>query len=137
VQAELLAARIGDNLADPERLDMALARFAADRDSLMITGYRATLTAAKLENQDHRLAMLRAVAANGRWTQLYFDVVAGIRPFSDLEAAVVLSEGTDSPRLAGDSAQYIDGSARPAAINLGDPIEVRNQCSNICEPSGR
>jgi hypothetical protein len=40
--------------------------------------------------------MLRAIAANALWTQVYLDVVAGIRPFTDLDA-VVKSGGAGLP----------------------------------------
>jgi len=90
VQAELLVARIEGHLSDLDELDAALARFADDRDLLMMPGYRATLAVARLdvEAQQQRLALLRAVAADPRWTRPYFDVVAGIRPYSDLESAL-------------------------------------------------
>jgi len=90
VQAELLVARVAGSLDAPDQLDAALAQYATDRDALMMPGYRATLAVATLDAQaqQQRMALLRAVSSNQRWTQLYFDVVAGIRPHSDLGAAV-------------------------------------------------
>jgi flavin-dependent dehydrogenase len=96
VQSELLVSRIAGTLDDEARLDAALARFAADRDGLMMPGYRATLAVAKLKGQEKRLGMLRAVAADKHCMGIYFDVVAGIRPFSELEAALRLG-GQGSP----------------------------------------
>jgi flavin-dependent dehydrogenase len=87
-QAELLVSRIAGELSSPERTDAALARFSVDRDDLMMPGYRATLAVAKLDDQGPRLAMLRAVAADSKCTKIYFDVVAGIRPYGDLESAL-------------------------------------------------
>jgi flavin-dependent dehydrogenase len=111
VQAELLVARIVGNVADPERLDAALGFFAADRDDLMMPGYRATVASAKLEHHEQRLPILRAVAANRRWTHLYFDVVAGIRPFAELEAAVA-PRGAGSPWAAASAAGEISTPPR-------------------------
>src|SRR5205085_11579919 len=111
VQSELLIAHIAGNLTDSEGLDAALARFAADRDNLMLPGYLATLSAARLEYQAQRLPMLRAIAANKYWTQLFFDVYAGIRPFSDLERAAqpgaANSLQTGSARRASHQAQVL------------------------------
>jgi len=123
VQAELLVTRIADHLTDPERLDAALACFATDRDSLMMPGYLATLAVARLEDQEQRLPLLRAIAANKCWTQLYFDVVAGIRPFTDLEAAV-LSGGVDSPPVA---TSVPGGASGPQRSYGADAISVMTQ----------
>jgi flavin-dependent dehydrogenase len=88
VQAELLIKRIQDKVHDDDQLDLALAEFSEDRDALMLPGYQATLTVAQMEKKDSRLELLRKVAEDNRFTELYFDVVAGIRSGADLKSAL-------------------------------------------------
>lgn len=90
VQAELLVKRIQGKLGDDRTLDHALADFAADRDALMLPGYQATMAVAQMDKKEHRLALLRKVAGSSRCTELYFDVVAGIRSGADLQEALRL-----------------------------------------------
>jgi 2-polyprenyl-6-methoxyphenol hydroxylase-like FAD-dependent oxidoreductase len=93
-QAELLVSHIAGNLSNPQELNEALARFAADRDALLIPGYRATLATAKLltdidiPENEQRLDFLRTVAADRTLTQLYFDVFARIKSFTELADAL-------------------------------------------------
>ncbi|NTZ81663.1 FAD-dependent oxidoreductase [Burkholderia metallica] len=88
VQSELLIKRIQHAIHDDAQLDAALAEFARDRDTLMMPGYLATLNVAQMDKKDSRLNLLRGVAADPRLTALYFDVVAGIRPGTDLKRAL-------------------------------------------------
>ncbi|WP_314172098.1 NAD(P)/FAD-dependent oxidoreductase [Streptomyces winkii] len=80
LQAESLAEHIGDELADEERLDESLQAYARKRDDSMAEGYRAALSAARLEIHPKRLSLLRAVQSDPGLTSTYFDVFAGIRP---------------------------------------------------------
>lgn len=88
VQAELLVKRITGKLGDDRVLDRALSEFAIDRDALMLPGYHATLAVAQLEKKQQRLELLRQVAADKRCIELYFDVVAGIRSGTELQATI-------------------------------------------------
>uniref|UniRef100_UPI003BEF2494 NAD(P)/FAD-dependent oxidoreductase n=1 Tax=Burkholderia arboris TaxID=488730 RepID=UPI003BEF2494 len=88
VQSELLIKRVQHAIHDSAQLDVALAEFGRDRDTLMMPGYLATLAVAQMDKKDSRLNLLRGVAADPRLTALYFDVVAGIRPGTDLRRAL-------------------------------------------------
>ncbi|HEY7592184.1 MAG TPA: NAD(P)/FAD-dependent oxidoreductase [Actinophytocola sp.] len=84
VQAELLTDSIGDDLADPVRLDRALANFADARDTVLADGYRATLELAQLRVPASRLRMLQAIAEVPELTARYFAMVAGIVPIESV-----------------------------------------------------
>ncbi len=86
IQAELLVAKIGRHIDSDQALDAALAGFGADRDSLMMPGYLATLAVATSSTKAGRLNLLRQVARTPQATHVYFDVVAGIRAGTDLQA---------------------------------------------------
>ncbi len=88
VQAELLIARVAQHISDPEALERALGRFEQDRDSLMLPGYHATLRLATLQGLEARAPTMRMIAGDQGLTTLYFDVVAGILPYSALEGAL-------------------------------------------------
>ncbi len=79
-QVESLVGEIGSTLGgDPAQLDMALARFAEDRDATLTSGYQATLGVARLAPlQEERLSLLRAVQSDPELVEIYLDVVAGI-----------------------------------------------------------
>jgi len=78
IQAELLSAELGDDLADRQRVDAALARFAVRRDAELMEGYRSTLESAKLHVERLRLQMLRAISEMPGQTERYFSLTAGI-----------------------------------------------------------
>lgn len=98
VQAELLISRITNNtdIFNLDKLDASLTRYTDDRDTLMMPGYKSTLAVAQLEleEQEYRRKILQAVASDSHCTHLYFDVVAGIRPYRDLEEALPQLEST-------------------------------------------
>lgn len=77
-QAESLVRHVADVLTEPDRLDAALTRYAAERDETMAAGFEATLNVAQLTTHEQRLALLRAVARDPELTTTYFDLVAGI-----------------------------------------------------------
>jgi flavin-dependent dehydrogenase len=78
-QAESLVRHAGDLLGgDPALLDAALRDFADERDSALTAGYESTLAVARLEVNEHRLSLLRAVQTDAELTSIYFDMVAGI-----------------------------------------------------------
>lgn len=85
MQAELLIARITHHLHDKDDLDHALSDYARDRDILLLPGYHSTLKVAQLENQHTRNDLLRIISSDDKYTALYFDVVAGISPYSELQ----------------------------------------------------
>lgn len=85
LQAELLIARITHHLHDKDDLDHALSDYARDRDILLLPGYHSTLKVAQLENQHTRNDLLRIISSDDKYTALYFDVVAGISPYSELQ----------------------------------------------------
>lgn len=93
-QAQLLADLIGDGLHDMARLDAALARFARDRDNLLIAGYHATLHVAQMTVSEQRRVLLRAVQSHPGLTTRYFDVYAGTRSGEELEAELARLSGT-------------------------------------------
>ena len=86
LQADLLAGALtGDPAGDPAtvlgdcaRLDTALARFAAERDSRLDLSYQTTLVMAALRPDPDRLELLRVIADSPELTERYFGVVAGI-----------------------------------------------------------
>ncbi|TWF92803.1 flavin-dependent dehydrogenase [Saccharopolyspora dendranthemae] len=77
-QAEALARHVSGELDSPGRLDVALRRFAAERDAALTSGYEATLAVARMAPpNEHRLALLRAVQQDAELTSTYFDAFAG------------------------------------------------------------
>jgi flavin-dependent dehydrogenase len=90
-QAESLTRHIGDGLRDPARLDQALRAFIAERDASLAEGFEATLSAARLETHEQRLALLRAVSRDPELTATYFDLVAGIASVKSLFTAELLA----------------------------------------------
>jgi hypothetical protein len=54
----------------------------------MMPSYRGTLAVARPSDRKQRIATLRAIADSPPAIQLYFDVVAGIRPFAELQEAI-------------------------------------------------
>ncbi|MFE1315590.1 NAD(P)/FAD-dependent oxidoreductase [Streptomyces sp. NPDC058755] len=77
LQAQLLVDRIGDALADRERLDAALRRYARDLDLRFMDFYRSTLTVAELRVPEARLALFRAIAGEQDLTDRYFATLSG------------------------------------------------------------
>jgi flavin-dependent dehydrogenase len=77
-QANLLGVALDCDMADQAGVDSALARFEVERYDALIDGYHNTLASAKLEVQDSRLTMLRAISQIPELTQRYFALVAGI-----------------------------------------------------------
>lgn len=78
-QVESLVGEVGGMLGgDPAQLDMALARFAKDREETLASGYQATLSVARLAPpHEQRLSLLRAVQSDPELVAIYLDVVAG------------------------------------------------------------
>ena len=77
-QANLLGVALDCEMADQAGVDSALARFEVERYDALIERYHSTLASAKLEVQDSRLTMLRAISQAPDLTQRYFALVAGI-----------------------------------------------------------
>jgi 2-polyprenyl-6-methoxyphenol hydroxylase-like FAD-dependent oxidoreductase len=77
-QANLLGEALDCDLADQARVDSALARFDIERYDALIDGYHSTLASAKMQVQESRLAMLRAISQVPELTQRYFGLLAGI-----------------------------------------------------------
>ncbi|GAA2247115.1 FAD-dependent oxidoreductase [Streptomyces ruber] len=91
-QAESLVQHTGPVLGEaPERLDDALRRFAEDRDRALAPGYEATLSVARLEPNEQRLSLLRAVQTDPELTSIYFDMAAGIGSAQALYTPKLLS----------------------------------------------
>lgn len=84
VQAQTLVSAIGADLADPVRLDRALAEFGRQRDDLLRPGYTSTLEVARLRVSAARLELLSAISTVPRLTERYFAVVAGLVPMDEL-----------------------------------------------------
>jgi len=84
-QAELLISRITGHLQNREELKVALSDYGRDRDDLLLPGYYSTLKVAQLENQHQRMDLLRIIGSDEKYTSTYFDVVAGISPYSELQ----------------------------------------------------
>lgn len=84
LQAESLARHVVDGLGEPRALDEGLHHYEAERDGSLIDGYRATLSAARLEVHEPRLELLRAVQSDPELTTTYFDVFAGAAPTTAL-----------------------------------------------------
>lgn len=91
LQAELLVDHVGEGLHDDTLLQKGLQAFSADRDRLLMDGYKATLVVAQAEAQDKRRALLRAVGTSADLTQRYFDTVAGVRPVEELYTPELLA----------------------------------------------
>jgi len=87
MQAELLARLVGDRLHDERALRAALARFAAEREAMLMDGYRGTLLVAQMAASERRRALLRTIAADPGMVTRYFDVFAGIRGSDELYPA--------------------------------------------------
>jgi flavin-dependent dehydrogenase len=83
-QAESLVRHVGETLRDPRRLDLSLRDFAEDRDRSLNEGFEATLSVARLEVHEQRLALLRAVGTDPELVSTYFDVVAGAASLKEL-----------------------------------------------------
>lgn len=84
-QAESLARHVIGELDSPSRLDAALRRFAAERDSTLVPGYEATLSVARMASPNaHRVALLRAVQQDPELTSIYFDAFAGAKDITAL-----------------------------------------------------
>jgi 2-polyprenyl-6-methoxyphenol hydroxylase-like FAD-dependent oxidoreductase len=77
-QANLLGEALDCDIADQAGVDSALARFDVERYDALIDGYHSTLASAKLQVQDSRLTMLRAISQVPELTQRYFALLAGI-----------------------------------------------------------
>ncbi len=86
IQAELLVSHIKHTIHDQKKLDTSLYDYTKDRDRLMMPGYRAALSVANLNTQPQRIDILRLVAQTPQAKSLYFDVIAGIRPYTELDA---------------------------------------------------
>jgi flavin-dependent dehydrogenase len=84
LQAALLTGHTAGTLDDPAALDVALKRFAEERDQALMESYQATLLVAQANARDRRRALLRAVGTSPELTRRYFNTVAGIRPVSEL-----------------------------------------------------
>ncbi|MFF4287739.1 NAD(P)/FAD-dependent oxidoreductase [Streptomyces sp. NPDC001633] len=79
-QVQLLVDCIGDGLHDPQRLSRALNRFALQRNDMLITDYRNTLTTAALAASKHQLELLRLIAGSTELTDRYFSMMSGACP---------------------------------------------------------
>lgn len=77
LQAELLADLTAAVLDDEPRLRAALKKFAGARYEALIDDYRDTLLVARLSVSEHRLRMLREVAADPARTEDFFSAMAG------------------------------------------------------------
>jgi len=84
VQAELLTEAIGTELRDTDRLDDSLLQFGARRDAALTRPYRNTLAVARLEVDERRLAMMRAISRSPDLTTRFFGFVAGMNSMEDL-----------------------------------------------------
>jgi 2-polyprenyl-6-methoxyphenol hydroxylase-like FAD-dependent oxidoreductase len=78
VQAELLSDVLRDDMADVDRVDAALGSFADRRDAALTERYRSTLETAKLQVQNSRISMLKAISQTPAMTDRYFALAAGI-----------------------------------------------------------
>jgi flavin-dependent dehydrogenase len=83
IQAELLSDTLGEDLADQDRVNSALSIFSERRYDMLIDGYRSTVETAKLQVQDSRLKMVRAISQVPALTERYFALVAGIISMDD------------------------------------------------------
>ncbi|HEY3504872.1 MAG TPA: NAD(P)/FAD-dependent oxidoreductase [Actinocatenispora sp.] len=79
-QARLLADSVADGLADPYRLRSALLRFERRRDELLMDEYLVTLSMARLDLGEDRLARLRAAAGDPARSGRFFRSLCG-QPF--------------------------------------------------------
>ncbi|HEX6969390.1 MAG TPA: FAD-dependent monooxygenase [Micromonosporaceae bacterium] len=91
LQAQLLVDRVGTELREPDRLDLALKTYAEDRDQALLENYKGTQLVAQAAARDKRRALLRAVGSSPELTQIYFDTVAGLRPVGDLYTPELLA----------------------------------------------
>jgi 2-polyprenyl-6-methoxyphenol hydroxylase-like FAD-dependent oxidoreductase len=101
VQADLLTECVADDLLDEERLVQALDRYAVERDAALTEAYRSTLALARLQVDESRIAILRAVSTDPELTQRFFRVVAGIMPMNELvtpELLAILASLENRPR---------------------------------------
>ena len=76
----MLADRVSGLLDDENALDKALAAFAQERYDALIAGYHETLLAARLSAPQHRIEMLREIAADPGRTEDFFTAMAGALP---------------------------------------------------------
>lgn len=96
LQAHWLATEVGDSLMEAPRLSAALSRFERIRDDELAEPYRNALAVAKLTVSPSRRSMMRAIGSSPTLTQLYFEVLAGVRSTDDLlvpELLDALSDG--------------------------------------------
>jgi flavin-dependent dehydrogenase len=91
LQAALLASHAAESVDDPAALDVAVKRFAEERDQALMESYQATLLVAQATARDRRRALLRAVGSSPDLTRRYFNTVAGIRPVSELYTPELLA----------------------------------------------
>jgi 2-polyprenyl-6-methoxyphenol hydroxylase-like FAD-dependent oxidoreductase len=78
VQADMLSGEIKGDLANEQNVDAALSHFEARRHDAQIDGYRSTLETARLQVQNSRLKMLRAISQVPALTERYFALLAGM-----------------------------------------------------------
>lgn len=79
-QAQLLADSVADGLAEEHRLRSALLRFERRRDELLMDEYLVTLSMARLDLGEDRLARLRAAAGDPARSGRFFRSLCG-QPF--------------------------------------------------------
>jgi hypothetical protein len=83
VQADLLNASLGDELADRRCVDAALSSFSSQTRNMLTDGYRRTLEATSLHVPESRLRMLREISQSPALTERYFALVAGLISFDN------------------------------------------------------
>jgi 2-polyprenyl-6-methoxyphenol hydroxylase-like FAD-dependent oxidoreductase len=90
IQAQLLADRIGADLHDRTRLDIALRRYARGVDARFLDFYRSTLSVAELRVPGNRLALLKTIAGDQDLTDRYFATLSGVFSVDDFYTAQLL-----------------------------------------------
>lgn len=90
-QAQLLVDRVGDTLGSEPGLDLALKRFAEERDQMFMENYQATLLVAEASARDKRRMLLKAVSSSPDHVRRYFNTVAGLSPVSELYTPELLA----------------------------------------------
>lgn len=92
LQAELLNELVLPYLEDNAVLNDALAAYEMARDDRLTESYYNTLSVARLEVQDERIRLLRAIENNQQLVNRYFSIVSGVLSVEDVFTPELLAD---------------------------------------------
>lgn len=93
-QVDLFATHVLPALDDDDALRGALVGYQELRDEALMESYHNTLSVARLEVQEDRLRLLRAISGDQRLTDQYFSIVSGAASVEEVYSQEGLLETT-------------------------------------------